>query len=414
LTCAQFFVMRRRFSFFVDFEEGHLFPALTLAEKLTSCGSEVIFHSPEDNRDYVEERGISFAPLFPKIYPKGYKRKYRALKQENPFGYADTALRKQHMEDIVAGALDRVLINEDEHTAIFSVFYAFEALLSHMRYGIRPLIFTPFLKADPSSKLSTDLINHVNAQPLLLRSYMQSIPKRFATTESYSLSDFAKRLDDFPELIAAAPFMADNELSLNPNQHFIGLCLGQPPRISDARLLNMICRGKPVIYCCFGSQTAAYREKAKALYKTVLSGIEQFASDKYTLIVAAGDLAVELRREVASDLICIVDWIDQRQVLQSTSCAIIHGGAGTYKECISALVPMLVIPFLFDQPLNARRIRANRFGISLHNSEFTPATVFKVVEELLNNDRYFKALTAANAASKLWDSAKIVKQVISI
>ena len=58
---------------------------------------------------------------------------------------------------------------------------------------------------------------------------------------------------------------------------------------------------------------------------------------------------------------------DQTQVLKhpNVKMCLFHGGINTYRECISANVPMIVLPFTFDQPYNAYYIHEKELGRSI-------------------------------------------------
>lgn len=88
------------------------------------------------------------------------------------------------------------------------------------------------------------------------------------------------------------------------------------------------------------------------------------ASDmkEYHLILCAGGtLAQSLKSNYDNVTIC--GWVPQRKILTALatekhkgSCAIIHGGLATIKECVYCNVPFLVLPLGKDQMDNALRL----------------------------------------------------------
>ena len=59
-----------------------------------------------------------------------------------------------------------------------------------------------------------------------------------------------------------------------------------------------------------------------------------------------------------------------------------HGGVGTTAKALAAGVPQLVLPFAFDQPDNAARVRTLGVGSDLNPSRATPERVAKALETL--------------------------------
>ena len=70
------------------------------------------------------------------------------------------------------------------------------------------------------------------------------------------------------------------------------------------------------------------------------------------------------------DSVMISDWLPQVTILRHPSIhsAVLHGGLGGIQEALSSGVPILVIPFLFDQLDNGVRVKYYNYGemIKLH------------------------------------------------
>ena len=77
--------------------------------------------------------------------------------------------------------------------------------------------------------------------------------------------------------------------------------------------------------------------------------------------------------------------------------AIVHqGGIGTTAQVLRAGVPMLVVPFSFDQPDNAARIVRLGVGRTISRKKYQQNLVVKEIQLLLNNSQYkIKALEIA-------------------
>jgi len=73
------------------------------------------------------------------------------------------------------------------------------------------------------------------------------------------------------------------------------------------------------------------------------------------------------------------------QVLPRCAAAVHHGGIGTLSQCLAAGVPQLVVPFAFDQPDGAARIRRLGVGDSLPPGDYRAEKIAPVLERLLSS-----------------------------
>lgn len=65
-----------------------------------------------------------------------------------------------------------------------------------------------------------------------------------------------------------------------------------------------------------------------------------------------------------------------------------HGGLLSTTETVSLGVPVLAIPIFADQKLNAGRIQAKGFGLTIPFSQMTPSSLNTALDDLLDNPKY--------------------------
>jgi len=125
------------------------------------------------------------------------------------------------------------------------------------------------------------------------------------------------------------------------------------------------------VYCSFGSQTANYPIRQRIL-RDVIKLLA--VSDRYQVVASMGssDEALCVQNQYPS--VIVLKTVPQLDVLRRASAIITHGGLGTIKESILSEVPMLVIPFVYDQPENARRVSYHKLGMILEHTQFSPET----------------------------------------
>ena len=73
------------------------------------------------------------------------------------------------------------------------------------------------------------------------------------------------------------------------------------------------------------------------------------------------------------------------QLLPRSAALVSHGGIGTIAQGLRAGVPQLMMPMSYEQPENARRLRALGVGLSLSPRRFRGPAVTRCLDELLSN-----------------------------
>lgn len=66
---------------------------------------------------------------------------------------------------------------------------------------------------------------------------------------------------------------------------------------------------------------------------------------------------------------------------------ITHGGKMSSLEAVYRGVPVVGMPFLFDQKANVEKFLAKGLGVKLDYSTLTKESILSAVREILNNDR---------------------------
>lgn len=89
----------------------------------------------------------------------------------------------------------------------------------------------------------------------------------------------------------------------------------------------------------------------------------------------------------------IARYIPQSLLLPHCRLVVCHGGHNTVLGALGAGVPVVIIPFAADQPLNARRCAALRVGRAVAPPALTPAVLRAAVRDVLDDPAY-----RANAA----------------
>jgi N-glycosyltransferase len=144
--------------------------------------------------------------------------------------------------------------------------------------------------------------------------------------------------------------------------------------------------GTPVVYAAMGTVAPTYqvhcdralREIVGALSETHCSGIVHIGIGRDPADFGTVPPHVRL----------VNTWLPQSVLLQGCDLFITHGGIGGIREALRARVPMLVIPFMDDQPHNAERCVAAGIGLTMPAHSVTSDRIRKAAHTLLDDPSY--------------------------
>ncbi len=304
-------------------EYGHLAPTLPIARHFSGSGHRVIYVAPAQFRDVVLSVGAELIPLLPgsdRGEAASGQRIWTQLAPEPSPGHRAHIITQRLVW--LAGEYEDASFLLDRHLAETSGCNV-EAALGARR---RLYFSTSLLPWDEKA---------------------ERLPKDPTLVFCPGELEVSRFRDRGPQW-----------MYVEPSLH--GVASAQSP-IFDPR-------GRPLIVAVWGTQSARYTK-----LPTLLHMVVQLAQSRRDCFFLAGMSAhpgarIVLSGELPENLL-VHEHIDQAQVLPEASVVLTHGGLGTIKECIAAAVPMVVLPFLADQPFNAIRVTEAGLGGSIFPEE---------------------------------------------
>ncbi|KAI4466747.1 UDP-glucosyltransferase [Holotrichia oblita] len=184
----------------------------------------------------------------------------------------------------------------------------------------------------------------------------------------------------FKILLANYDHILDYPLSLPPNIIPVGGLHTKRSTTLPDDLLKILDNSKlGVIYFSFGTNLypPAFPMERKKMFLEVFSKLNQIVLWKYE-----GDDLEDVPKNVI-----IKKWFSQNDILahENVVLFITHGGALSTQETMYHSVPIVGIPFLYDQLNNVAKMEARNFGRGLRMHGLTADILFKTIKEVLDN-----------------------------
>lgn len=201
--------------------------------------------------------------------------------------------------------------------------------------------------------------------------------KKLLNDPEMTLEEFVAPLRTFPEFIPCPKIFDYDSYSAGHGElvQYDEPCITKElEAINDSSLemtWNDILNKPNLIYVTAGSQVLDYAESSMTLFKSIINAMQASDMKDYHLILCVGSTLIQEKWDEYEN-VTVCGWAPQRRILKAlsnkkTSCAIIHGGLATIKECVYYEVPFLVLPLGKDQMDNALRLEdcgiKNRFHI---------------------------------------------------
>ena len=161
--------------------------------------------------------------------------------------------------------------------------------------------------------------------------------------------------------------------------HFIG------PSVYDRREEPFPTLPKPVIYISVGT----ILKGGDRFFRTCM---EAFGSESVTVVLSVGNSFDIAKLGAIPGNFIVRNHVPQISVLKQASLFITHGGMNSVSEAMVSGVPMVVIPFVSDQPVNAQQVARLGLGMVLDYKAITPSILKDAAFAVMNDEAVKKNL----------------------
>lgn len=367
--------------FFSDDQFGHLLPTFPIAENLLKHGYKVTYVGEDKVVNMAREMGFDTNDFF----------------QVNPDSLS--------LSKILSGVLDSMMIELKPDLMIATAHTTLEVLAFYHKYGLKTVLvwshfpinlrfgrasFSPYEQRAREFALG----RMKNIEPKELNEMIRLFQDQGMQVRE--LNDLVEQCKEFSHFITCSKEMYFSKIADRTDEVYLGYkhFIPKLKTVIDTTNIVEVVRqkkqaGKKIIFCSLGTATAeAYVQKAKSFFYRTIEWMSDEQLNEYFMVIVAGDLERELSQRSIPENVSIQKWAPQSELLAEVDLAILHGGMGSIKECISNQVPIMVNPMGRDQFENAKMVSKRGLGLSIDIETLTKPIFIECIQQL--EDPHFK------------------------
>ena len=140
--------------------------------------------------------------------------------------------------------------------------------------------------------------------------------------------------------------------------------------------------GRRVVYATLGT---VFNRVPDPFFQSVLDGLSGQALD---VVVTVGPNGDPEAFGVLPPNARVERYVPQTLILERCDVVVFHGGSGTMLGALESGVPVVLVPFAADQPVNARSCEVRGFGRVLLPEALSPEAVREAVLDVLDDPAY--------------------------
>ena len=308
---------------------GHFMPTVGLVQELIKQGYEVTYLMPFDWKERVSESGAKFI---------GYdNHKKLSVQIKNAYKTAEKIIKEY---DLV-------------------VYEQFFFLGKHLADKYKKPVVRVFTAPVTNEKLMKEYISAGGALGIFKHKW---IAKRW--TEAIA-KGIPMKTDNWLDEIIYNPPKLNLVYTLRECQPYVDEFPDEQYKFLGAsvydrrnQVFDYVKGDKPLIYISLGTVI-------KGAVSFFENCIEAFRNEQVEVIISTGQqFELQKLKDIPKN-VHVYKSVPQIEVLKQADIFVTHGGMNSISEALVQGVPMVVIPFMSDQPVNARRIEELGLGKKL-------------------------------------------------
>lgn len=328
---------------------GHVVPTIGLVQELIKHGCEVTYLMPFDWQEKIAESGATFY---------GYDN-HRQLSEQmkNAYSAAESIIEKfdfviyeqffflgKHLAEKYGKPVARIFTAPVTNEKLMEEFITSKGPLSIFKHKWIARAFTKDIAKNIPMKTDNWLDEIIYNPPQL--------------NLVYTLREYQPYESEFPK----------------EQYKFLG------PSVCERKEANLdyVKGEKPLVYVSLGTIIKG----AASFFQNCM---EAFCNEDVELIISVGQQFNINKLKNIPPNVHVYKSVPQLKVLKMADVFVTHGGMNSVSEALFYGVPMVVIPFVSDQPVNARCVEKLGVGKALAYSKVNKASIKENVMSVLSN-----------------------------
>ena len=297
---------------------GHVVPTIGLVQELIKQGCEVTYMLPYDWEDKIAESGAKF------------------------YGYENHRQLAEQMKNAYAIA-DSIAMQYD-----FIIYEQFFFLGKHLAEKHNKPVARVFTAPVTNKKLMYAFIQakgplSIFKHKWITRAFTKDIAKDIPMKTDNWLDEIIVNSPDLNLVYTLREYQPYEEEFSDENFKFLGPSIYE--RQEDA--FDFVKRDRPIIYISIGTVLKG----ATSFFQNC---VDAFRDENVDVVISVGQKFNAGKLKNISSNIHIYQHVPQLTVLKMSDVFVTHGGMNSISEALVFQTPMLVIPFVSDQPVNAK------------------------------------------------------------
>lgn len=328
---------------------GHVVPTIGLVQELIKLGCQVTYMLPFDWEEKISESGAEFA---------GYQNHPKlSIQIQNAYGAAEKLI-------------------DDYDLIIYEQFFF---LGKHLAEKYHKSVVRIFTAPVTNEKLMREYIDAGGALGIFRhkwigRMWTKEAAKGISLKTDCWLDEIVKNPPKLNLVYTLEEYQPYAEEFPKEQYRFLGASVYE----RKEEKFELVKQGRPVVYISLGTIVKG----AKSFFKKCINA---FKGEDVTVIMSVGkNFKIHCLGEIPENFF-VYQTVPQLSVLEQADVFVSHGGMNSVSEALMQGVPMVVIPFMADQPTNARRITELGLGVRMDyrtlSSETLRETVMWVMRE---------------------------------
>lgn len=334
---------------------GHVVPTIGLVQALIRQGCQVTYMLPFDWEDKLADSGATF------------------------YGYANHSSLAQQMKNAWQAA--EQIIGEHDFVIYEQFFFSGKHLAEKYQKPVarvftatatNEVLMQEFIKKGPMSAF---------CHKWLTKAFTKDVSKGIPLQTDNWLDEIVQNPPALNFVYSLRQYQPYEEEFSKEQYCFLG------PSVYDRseEKLNFVKRNRPLVYISLGSLI-------KGQGRFFQSCVDAFRGEDVDVILSVGKKFSVDRLKHVPDNVHVYPWVPQMQVLSMADVFVTHAGMNSISEALVTETPMVLIPLVSDQPVNAQSMEKLGVGRILEYGSVNGERLRQVVKEVLSDEAMKKHL----------------------